>query len=80
MPKCPLCETELEKLSETELYCPKDDLTMKLNKGRLVATTPDPKNKGKIQELEESIAELQNENINIKKVLFGKTEMDAFGL
>ena len=80
MPKCPLCETELEKVNDNEMYCPKDDMTLKISKGRLVVTADAPDKKGKIQDLEEKIAELQLTTDDMKKRLFGNKDLDLFGI
>lgn len=84
MPKCPLClvngkDTELEKLTDDALYCSVDDITFKQQRGR-VTVEPATKGKGKIQELEEAIAELQMSNAEMQKRLFGKTDLDLFGI
>lgn len=80
MSKCPLCETELEKINDETLFCPKDEITLKLSKGRLTATADDPKKKGLIQELQEKIAEQELTINQIKDALFGNKDTDLFGI
>lgn len=76
MPKCPLCETELEKISDTELFCPKEEMTFKLSKGRMVVQPDDPDKKGKIRLLEEELAEHRLELNRLKEFLIGDSRRE----
>lgn len=74
--KCPLCEGELQEV-EGNLYCPKDDVTFTQNKGKMIVD-PDNKSKGKIQELEEELAEHGMKLDKVIERLFGDKDEDLW--
>ena len=71
--KCLICnKTELEKISETELYCPECDKTIVMQNGKAKLQT----GKGRVQTIEENLAFTQKELADLKKALFGEDEND----
>jgi len=69
--KCLICnEKELEKISETELYCSKCDRTIIMQDGKAKLQT----DKGRIQTIEENLAFTQKELKELKQALLGDNE------
>lgn len=68
---CPNCNTELQIEGDNQAYCTGCDITYHLHKGKVAY---EGGKKGKIQELEEDIAELRFEQQKIVKKLFGLEE------
>ena len=72
MKKCPNCDSEkLEKISETEFYCPDCDITFKLEKGKVKVST---EGKGRLQKIEEDVAVLQKKQDELLRYLFRDDE------
>lgn len=69
--KCPNCDTEMEKLSETEFFCETDNMTITIKNGKAKAQL----GKGRLQSLEEAIAILQKEQADIKADLYGDSAL-----
>ncbi len=53
--KCPNCNEELEKLSETEFFCKTDDMTVIIKDGKAKAQLSG----GRLKSIEEALADLQ---------------------
>ena len=67
---CPNCGSkDVEKLSDTEIYCKPCDSTFEIRKGK--ATN---KPSGRLQQLEDSIEKINEDNRQIKKDLYGRED------
>lgn len=70
---CPNCGDELLKLDDTNLYCQKEDLTFTYSTGKMVFSDDQETGKGRLQQIEEEVAEQRFTLEKIIKKLFGKT-------
>lgn len=63
---CPHCGDELLIIDDTSLYCAKDDLTFAVSRGKITVDPDQNKAKGKIQQIEETIAE---QGLTLNKII-----------
>ena len=67
---CPNCGSkEVEKLSDTEIFCEKCDQTFEVKKGKTVT-----KPSGRLARIEERQEQIEQDNRQIKKDLYGKED------
>lgn len=73
--KCPNCnEVELTADGQNGHYCSKCDITLAINKGKVIVENK----KGKIQELEELVTIQGQELSKLKEALFGDKDVDLW--
>lgn len=71
MKKCPNCEAELIEQDDGSLYCEACDLSYSLDKGKAKVKAKD---KGKVRQLEEKLAEHEQTLQKVVDFLFGSPD------
>ena len=67
---CPNCgDKDVEKLSDTEVYCPKCDQSFEVKQGKAAI-----KPSGRLSGIEQRLEKLDSDNKQIKKDLYGKED------
>lgn len=70
MQKCPQCQSELEKTESGNFYCPTDDLTFTVEKGKQKPGDKEP-SKGRLKIIEEDLAHVKKRQAELDKELHG---------
>lgn len=69
--KCPQCSVELELTDAGNYYCPADDLTFTVERGK-----HNPQSKGRLKVIEEDLAHTKKKLDELQKNLIGDDDDD----